>query len=887
MRRWAVALGCGALALGARPAVPCELEDPAIALRAGPPPVKPGEVAVARGLPAVRRVRAGGVAALDGVGHGAAGGALAGKTIYVSAGHGWVWRPALAAWRTQRGNTHGMVEDFISIETVDQYLLQYLINMGAYVVTVREADLTAELDIVDDSETAAFAIAGTAAVTRADAGYARLAFPLVADDNPFAAGDSAVIETSAQETARATWVFDVPATGAYNVYVGYVQDPSRASDAHYVVHHAGGEARFRVDQRRHGSTWVLLGRFWFEAGTAPELGAVSLVNDSADAGATVSADVVRLGGGSAMVDRGGGVNGRPMFEHGARYYAQLAGAPATVYDYSTEDGNDDVGTRSRFSAWDHPDGEDAVYVAWHTNAPDPARGTVSFAYGPSAYGPLSEFSGVPGSLELMDAVHTELVADFRAAWQPDWQDRGQHTAYFGEVNPNHNPEMPAVLVEVAFHDTAADADALRDARFRRVAARAIAHGIARYFAARDGATLVLPPEPPAAPRATQAGPGALAFAWDPPPQDPAGGDPAAGYRVYLSRDGRAFDDGRPADGTSLIVDAAPGEVIYARVTATNAGGESLASEVVGARAHPDADARVLVVGGFDRLDGAMVLTDDLSGYDIGVVQRVVLARMNDGSYTARHGAAIDAYGASFDAASAAAVAGGAVALADYDVVDWYAGEQRAPLPAAERAALEAFVAGGGKLIVSGSELAAALAAGEPDEQAFLRDVLGAALVADAAGTYAVAGAAPPFEAFAMAFDDGGPGGYDAEAADVLAPSGAGTVVLRYGVDGAPAAGVLVADAALVLGFPFETVAGADARAELMARALAHFAVEPDPVLGPDAGPGDPEGLAGSCGCRASSPPASLAWLVLLAALALMRSRRRGDSLRGHVDRRSR
>ena len=53
--------------------------------------------------------------------------------------------------------------------------------------------------------------------------------------------------------------------------------------------------------------------------------------------------------------------------------------------------------------------------------------------------------GVDGSLELMDAIHTELVGDLRADWDPAWQDRGEHTAYFGEVNPSHNPEMPATL----------------------------------------------------------------------------------------------------------------------------------------------------------------------------------------------------------------------------------------------------------------------------------------------------------------------------------------------------------------------------------------------------------------------------------------------------------
>src|SRR5688500_3539194 len=76
-------------------------------------------------------------------------GTLAGKTVYVSAGHGWFY--SADAWRTQRGNTHDMVEDFITIETVNQYLVPYLQAMGAYVVPIRESDLNPNVAVVDDA----------------------------------------------------------------------------------------------------------------------------------------------------------------------------------------------------------------------------------------------------------------------------------------------------------------------------------------------------------------------------------------------------------------------------------------------------------------------------------------------------------------------------------------------------------------------------------------------------------------------------------------------------------------------------------------------------------------------------------------------------------------
>lgn len=730
------------------------------------------------------------------------GGALAGKTVYVSAGHGWVWDVGLGRWRTQRGNTHDLVEDFISAETISQELVPYLQAMGAYVVPVRESSMQAAMAIAD-----APAVTGGAPI--AD-GWATPAGPITDGANPFEAGGS--FELAAGGTAR--WDLDVPEDGDYEVYVSWVQGADRASDARYVIHHAGGDTEIVVDQRRHGSTWVLVGQLHFTPGLPAS------VELAGSASGVVSADAVRIGGGLGHIDRGGGATGRPAFESGARYAAQWNGAPASVWDYSSEDGNDDVGTRSRFSAWDHEAGEDAVYVAWHTNAPSPARGTSSFAYGPDPYGDLSQFTGVAGSLELMDAIHGELVGDLRADWDPTWQDRGQHTAYFGEVNPNHNPEMPATLIEVAFHDTFDDAEALRDPRFRRLAARAFAQGIARYFADRDGVPLTLPPEPPSAPRAIGG-----VVAWDAPDADPAGGDLATGYRVYLSRDGRAFDAGHDVTETSY---ALPDGVVLARVTATNAGGESRPSAVVGSSGP---GAKVLVVAGFTRLDGTMLLHDDLSAFDLGTIDRAYLDRINDGSHAARHVLAIAGAGYSVDVATAAAVARGEVSLDGYAAVDWAAGEELAP----DVAPLAGYA---GKVILDGTDVV-------PE---------------DPAGTYAVAGVAgTAFDGLALTFDDAGSGGYVAEDADVVA----GAAVLAYDTG---AAAAVLDGSTLTLGFPVETVAGADLRAELMRRALAAL------DLAPDVPPEDADD-AGGC-CHASGGDAS-PWLALVLLCAgHARSKRR-------------
>src|SRR5688500_4717330 len=71
---------------------------------ATPPAAKPGEVLVVDAPAVVRRELAGRQIQ----------GALTGKTVYLSAGHGWTWVASLASWRTQRGTTHGIVEDLVS-----------------------------------------------------------------------------------------------------------------------------------------------------------------------------------------------------------------------------------------------------------------------------------------------------------------------------------------------------------------------------------------------------------------------------------------------------------------------------------------------------------------------------------------------------------------------------------------------------------------------------------------------------------------------------------------------------------------------------------------------------------------------------------------------------
>ncbi|MHB8874981.1 MAG: golvesin C-terminal-like domain-containing protein [Myxococcaceae bacterium] len=887
----------------------CGLEPPGSYVPT-PTPTKPFELPAIPGEPALVRRELKGPAPGSFLGVPSArlrSGALTGKTIYVSAGHGFVYTDTLTSWRTQRGSTQGIVEDLVSIETIDQFLVPMLLNAGANVVTVRESDINTDMVVVDDLSPG-YSESGTATLFADSSlpGWGAPPNPMNGAVLPFSLAKNRLLEVSAAGTASATWAPDIPADGFYNVYISYSAFTARTNSAHYVVKHAGGEAHFRVNQQRHGGTWVLLGRFYFRAGQHPASASVVAMNDSAN-GVNLSLDAVRFGGGMGSVKRGPAaatevVSGRPRFEESCRPYAQFAGAPASVFAPTGVDRNDDISCRSKFSAWAHEPGEDAVYIAWHTNAfNSSAVGTDFYVYGPNPPDGNYTFTGVAGSDTLAQSLHAEMINDIQQGWGPTtWRDRGIHTAYFGEINPTHNPEMPSLLMEVAFHDAPSDAAQLKEPGFRYLASRSITQGLIKWFAAKDATTATLPPEPPTGVSAVNKGAGAVELRWKAPATDTLGvrGQAATKYQVYGSDDGLAWDDGVEVTGTTHALTLPAGTVRYFRVAGVNAGGESFPSELVGVGVSATAPAPVLVVNAYDRLEAALGYTETFAGrYGLSPALRIFLERMNDGTYARQHGEAVAWAGVAFDGATADAVTGGDVALAAYPVVDWFAGRghaQAAPPSAAEMAALTSYLGSGKGLLFSGSHAASGLAAGAASSQTFLAQVLHASS-ATGGGTLTVDGEAAGFLTgmAGLSLDDGKLGTYPTGTSDALGAGGFS--IARYAGTTRPAAVAWSGAGKVVfLGFPFETLVSRNQRLETMGRILKFFEViTVEPPL-PDAGTpvdagivdaGIPEpivlgpmpdsyeyALKGGCGCGAAGG-ALPALLGLLAAILRARRRR--------------
>jgi len=769
-------------------------------------------------------------------------GSLSGKTVYISAGHGWYWHETSQRWLTQRPVWQDLIEDFNNAEVVNQYLLPYLVNAGADVWTVRERELATQETVV----------------TLESPGYVQIG---VWREPPGPVTGSTLIfpwryaSTSDKATVKATWTFTPEETARQAVYVWYAPGPDRAPDARYRIAHAGGDSIVRIDQTVHGLTWRYLGSYPFRAG---EVASISLSNMSDAPGTIVSAGAVRVGGGMGS-ERGEGeplsptTSGRPRWEEASRYYAKYLGAPPSVYHPSTSDGLDDVTARPRYAEWESPAGEDAVFISWHTNgsAYHTSKGTQSYIYDGSYGG-----TWTPGSDALQVALHQTLVEDIRASWDPGWIDGGKRAYNFGEVRPLET--MPGVLLEIAYHDIADEARALLDPRFAQISARAIYRGIVRYFAQRQGLAPVFLPEPPAGLALRNSGPGELTLTWLPSPTDGVGplGDEPTGYLVYTSPDGFAWGSPQSVAGTSYTLhDQIPGNLVFARVTGVNQGGESLPSPTLAARLPADDHVAILVVDGFARNDDTFTVWQD-DGVSIedtsrtGPSRRLYAAQTNRRDYTIQHGFAINA---PFDSATRQMLQTqgeglpATVQLGDYTIVDWISGRERSPdaaipiaasdmaLTTSEQALLTDFVAYGGSLFISGSDVGLDLAERGLGLD-FYTGILKAAYWGDSASpgegvtSQVLPAAGGLFDGLGMfQLDDGRRGTYDAGRVDYFSPvldDARARAALVY-ESGIGQAGLTWAahtcSRVVYFGFPFETIYPVEARQAVMDGILSFLA----------------------------------------------------------------
>jgi N-acetylmuramoyl-L-alanine amidase len=743
-------------------------------------------------------------------------GALAGKTVWLSPGHGW--HNTGGGFVTQRGTSNGIVEDFTTAESVDYFLMGYLYNAGANVWSVRERDVnTNEIIIDNDVPPSGYTETGIWS-DGSVAGYG---------------GTYRVATANAAENATASYLPNLTQSGLYWVSVRCIAGTNRATDVSYTVIHSGDTSLVKVNQEIHGETWVYLGQFYFTSGTTNK---ITISNISAEAGQAIIADAVRLGGGiGATIDclnTTQPASGRARFEESARQYARYQGHPVCV---------EDVTVRPKYSEYELSKGtaseiNNAVFVSWHTNAGG-GTGTETYSYnGLGAGRPNITL----GSVDLRNFIHNQVVADIRALWKPAWADRGVKTENFGELRELNT--IPGTLVELAFHDLAADATDLKHPEFRRIAARAIYKGILKFFNNRDVLVpLVFLPEQPTNVVAKNIGNNNIQISWAAPLSGGAYGNPATGYKVYTSTNGKSFKDGVTSIGTSFTFTGNPQTIYYFKVTATNAGGESFSSSVVAAKTPAAGNTSIpyLIVDAFDRLDGSALIARTES-VALGSVRRMFLERMNRYDYMIEHAQALGNCNSNiaFDGCQNEAVTAGTVLLSSYTAVDWFTGEESTvdrSIDPAEVILLKAYLNAGGNLLISGAEIGWDIgrAASANVDADFYNNYLKALYVGDDATTYDFAGTTILFDAQTGTFDNSNNGYYDVDFPDRIAANGGGNIALNYSggtADGA-AVGYKGTFNVLYLAFPFEAITSAAVRNNLMCNAVAYLTPAIVPITG--------------------------------------------------------
>ncbi|WP_145283498.1 golvesin C-terminal-like domain-containing protein [Pirellulimonas nuda] len=778
-------------------------------------------------------------------------GGLAGKIVYLHGGHGYTAdAPGRGDWGSQRPLLLGMIEDLGNKDQMD-FLADYLWRSGATIAALRPVGHQPNEVVLDNADPAV-----TFHGDWSD-GAGPIWFGGAGEGDPGVA-PFRIAQTSPQETAYARYRPKIAEAGFYPVYCWTPVGDDRAADQLYRIHHAGGDTEVAVNHRRVGAGTVYLGTFYFEAGDG---GYVDVSNRSDDAGKIVVADMIRFGNGRGDIDRGGGVSGLNREDEAGLYWVQwhadrAHGVPTTTYRELKSDRDATISLAPRYARFMNraQDGapSDRVFISFHSNASE----------GGAQRGVLGLYNGngrasatTPNQFRLAELLAREVNDDLVAQagrFEHDWFDRGKNVTLdrtdleFGEINNEYGlDEFDATIIETGFHDNRQDAEMLRDPRVRDALARATYQGLLKYFAEVDGGNTnatALPPAPTGLCAAGLAA-GEVTLSWAPPAtsgSDTHGaksaawaGGPPTGYRVYASPNGYGFDvEADVRDGAATACTLAglePNRLTFFYVVATNAGGESSRSHVV-ACVPRGKGPRVLVVDGFDRNDRTLNPTQKaLQGGD---VERVWPRGGNTQDYVVPTAAALHAAGPdlAIDSASDDSVASGSLRLEGYAAAFWILGAESSDdqtLSEELQARLKQFLEQGGRLMVSGSEAAWDLDHLDHGRN-FFRETLHAQYVADDAQSSEAKGVADSiFSGLELRFG-ANPLAYSPKSPDVLRPVAGGELALTY-AGGQAGAGVTFNGTAgdgkvVLLGFPFETIAGADDRQAAMERVLRFFAV---------------------------------------------------------------
>lgn len=609
------------------------------------------------------------------------------------------------------------------------------------------------------------------------------------------------------------------------------------------------------------------------------------------AGSSVSADAVRFGGGMGKTLRGPkdaplsewSTSGLPSFAEGASYWLNWAGIDTSAVRKWSNDYVNDYASRG---AWvEHmKDSRNVPFdlsLAFHSDAGSTGDSTT---VGTLAIYTLTnegdrlfkDGSDRMKSRLLASFVQDQVIADIRESFEPEWSRRAIRDKNYSETR---TPDVPAMILELLSHQNFADMKYGMDPEFRFTVSRAVYKGILKYLSELYGCPYAVQPLPVHNFSAMLTADGKASLSWSPTPDALEPTAKASGYILYTRRDDGAFDCGFALKDSCIVLPVEEGHIYSYKVEAVGEGGRSFPSEILAVgRAASGDKAPVLIVNNFTRVSGPAIIekegyagfddrtdsgvpwgkesgfageiwcndpsaeyeSNDSPGFGASYLDRAgSVVAGNDFDNCFRHGKAIFACGRSFCSQSVEAfISGRDTTIRTADLI---CGKQRSTLtgrgtrgvrfelfPAPLRKRLEAFCTRGGRLFISGANIASdvwkpdSAIMRDPDEaedaRRFVTGILGYRLASpDACRSGKLGG---------MEFYDRvNPVSYCVETADGLRPaSKAGVTVLRYGDSSTGAAVRFAGDGWKVfsMGIPLEVLKKEEDRVSVMKKALDWF-----------------------------------------------------------------
>lgn len=550
------------------------------------------------------------------------------------ASHGRFYDQGKGYWRWQRPKLFGTTEDLYTQTIVVPYLIPMLEKAGAIVFTPRERDWQKEEVIVDNDGAKSNYIEvtnGDKWKTTPQPGFAFHTGTYTDGENPFVEGSARMVKTTSSKSrySLATYQPRFPKAGRYAVYVSYQTMENSVTDALYTVWHKGERTQFHVNQQMGGGTWVYLGTFDFDAGYS-EFNRVTLSNQSNEKG-VVTTDAIRFGGGMGNIERDGQTSQLPRALEGARYWAQWAGMPYTVYSTmeGTNDYADDINVRSLMT---NRLGGGSCYMptveglkvpielslAFHSDAGyakdgEGLIGSLSICTTNFNDGKLNAGISRMASRDLADALLSNETMDLKYKFGK-WNRRELFDRNYSETRL---PEVPSAILEMLSHQNFPDMRYGQDPNFRFTLARSIYKTILRYVNDQHGRPFVVAPLAPDQFH-IELKKNVARLSWNAVNDPQEATAKPTGYIVYTAIGEADFDNGTYVRGkTEHEVELEPGLLYHFKVAAVNRGGESFTTEVLSACAMPNANKTIMIINGFHRVASPAVRnTVEEQGFDL-------------------------------------------------------------------------------------------------------------------------------------------------------------------------------------------------------------------------------------------------------------------------------